>query len=146
MSIASKLRRNCALMSTRPSWVSGSAISAMSAQCPVCPKAGPTVDMMPTGSEHSRSAWRSGEHPTTTVFVPRAQPDRAVLNKIKQCRRLATRYDKLAANYLAFIQLASIRLWLRVYETTPSLRENPMLISGDSPIVCQKRCYEDGQC
>jgi transposase len=35
-------------------------------------------------------------------------------NKIKQCRRVATRYDKLAANYLAFIQLASIRLWLRV--------------------------------
>ena len=32
-------------------------------------------------------------------------------NKIKQCRRVATRYDKLAANYLAFIQLASIRLW-----------------------------------
>ena len=30
----------------------------------------------------------------------------------------ATRYDKLAANYLAFIQLASIRLWLRVYEFT----------------------------
>jgi transposase len=25
----------------------------------------------------------------------------------------ATRYDKLGANYLAFIQLASIRLWLR---------------------------------
>jgi transposase len=31
-------------------------------------------------------------------------------NKIKHCRRVATRYDKLAANYLAFIQLASIRL------------------------------------
>ena len=30
----------------------------------------------------------------------------------------ATRYDKLVANYLAFIQLASIRLWLRVYEFT----------------------------
>jgi transposase len=27
-------------------------------------------------------------------------------NKIKQCRRVATRYDKLAANYLAFVQLA----------------------------------------
>ena len=40
-------------------------------------------------------------------------------NKIKQCRRIATRYDKLAANYLAFIKLASIRLWLRVYESTP---------------------------
>ena len=35
-------------------------------------------------------------------------------NKIKHCRRVATRYDKLAANYLAFVQLAVIRLWLRV--------------------------------
>lgn len=40
-------------------------------------------------------------------------------NKIKHCRRIATRYDKLAANYLAFIQLASIRLWLRVNESAP---------------------------
>jgi transposase len=40
-------------------------------------------------------------------------------NKIKQCRRVATRYDKFAANYLAFIQLASIRLWLRANESTP---------------------------
>jgi transposase len=40
-------------------------------------------------------------------------------NKIKQCRRIATRYDELAANYLAFIKLASIRIWLRVYESTP---------------------------
>jgi len=40
-------------------------------------------------------------------------------NKIKQCRRVATRYDKLAANYLAFVKLASIRLWLRAYESTP---------------------------
>jgi transposase len=31
---------------------------------------------------------------------------------------VATRYDKLAANYLAFLQLASIRLWLRVNEST----------------------------
>ena len=40
-------------------------------------------------------------------------------NRIKHCRRIATRYDKLAANYLAFVQLASIRLWLRVYEFKP---------------------------
>ena len=31
-------------------------------------------------------------------------------------RRIATRYDKLAANYLAFIKLASIRIWLHAYE------------------------------
>jgi len=40
-------------------------------------------------------------------------------NKLKQCRRIATRYDKIAANYLAFIKLASIRIWLRAYESTP---------------------------
>jgi transposase len=39
-------------------------------------------------------------------------------NKIKQCRRVATRYDKLATYYLAFVKLTSIRLWLRVYEYT----------------------------
>jgi transposase len=38
-------------------------------------------------------------------------------NKIKQCRRVATRYDKLAANYLAFVKLASIRIWLRANES-----------------------------
>jgi transposase len=40
-------------------------------------------------------------------------------NKIKQYWRIATRYDKLAANLLTFIRLASIRIWLRVYESTP---------------------------
>jgi transposase len=38
-------------------------------------------------------------------------------NKIKQCRRIATRYDKLAASYLAFVKLASIRIWLRAKES-----------------------------
>jgi hypothetical protein len=36
----------------------------------------------------------------------------------RQCRRIAARYDKLAANYLAFAQLASTRLWLRANEST----------------------------
>jgi hypothetical protein len=31
-------------------------------------------------------------------------PVERFFNRIKQCRRIATRYDKLAANYLAFIQ------------------------------------------
>ena len=38
-------------------------------------------------------------------------------NRIKHCRRIATRYDKLAVNFLAFIKLAAIRLWLRFYES-----------------------------
>jgi transposase len=40
-------------------------------------------------------------------------------NKIKQCRRIATRYDKLAANHLAFIKLATFRIWLRACESAP---------------------------
>jgi len=31
-------------------------------------------------------------------------------------RAAATRHDKLAANFLAMVQLASMRLWLRAYE------------------------------
>jgi transposase len=38
-------------------------------------------------------------------------------NKIKHFRRIATRYDKLAENYLAAQKLVAVRLWLRVYES-----------------------------
>ncbi len=39
-------------------------------------------------------------------------------SKLKHFRRVATRYDKLATNFLAMVQLASMRLWLRVYESS----------------------------
>jgi transposase len=39
-------------------------------------------------------------------------------SKLKHFRRVATRYDKLAANFLAMVQLASMRLSLRAYEST----------------------------
>lgn len=41
-------------------------------------------------------------------------------SKLKHFRRIATRYNKLAANFLAMVmvQLASMRLWLRAYEPT----------------------------
>lgn len=39
--------------------------------------------------------------------------------KLKQFRRIATRFDKLARNFLAAVLLASTRLWLRAYESTP---------------------------
>jgi putative transposase len=34
-------------------------------------------------------------------------------SRIKQCRRIATRYDKLAETFMGFVILASIMLWLR---------------------------------
>jgi len=39
-------------------------------------------------------------------------------NKLKHFRRIATRFDKLARNFLAAVLLASTRLWLRAYEST----------------------------
>ena len=39
--------------------------------------------------------------------------------KLKQFRRVATRFDKLAQNFLAAVALASTRLWLRAVESTP---------------------------
>ncbi|MDP7652752.1 MAG: IS5/IS1182 family transposase, partial [Rhodospirillales bacterium] len=38
-------------------------------------------------------------------------------NKIKYFRRVATRFEKHADNYLAMIKLAAIRIWLRVNES-----------------------------
>lgn len=38
-------------------------------------------------------------------------------NKIKNYRAIATRYDKRDDNFIASIQLASIHVWLRSYES-----------------------------
>ncbi|EBA09798.1 putative transposase [Sagittula stellata E-37] len=34
-------------------------------------------------------------------------------NKLKNARRVATRYDKTAESFLGFVDITSIRLWLR---------------------------------
>ncbi len=38
-------------------------------------------------------------------------------NKLKNARRVATRYDKTAKSFLGFIDIASIRLWVRHLST-----------------------------
>ncbi len=37
--------------------------------------------------------------------------------RLKDFRRVATRYDKLAENYLAGVKLASARIWMRANES-----------------------------
>ena len=37
----------------------------------------------------------------------------ATFNRLKDFRRIATRYDKLAENFLAAVKLAAVRVWLR---------------------------------
>ena len=38
-------------------------------------------------------------------------------NKLKNARRVATRYDKTAESFLGFIDITSIRLWVRLLST-----------------------------
>jgi transposase len=70
-------------------------------------------------------------------FTPYLYRDRNLVerffNKIKLCRRIATRYDKLAAAYLAFVQLASIRLWCALMSPRPSHRTAMHSISTRAP-------------
>ena len=64
-----------------------------------------------------KSNRRSKPYFSTWLYRERNLIER-FFSKLKHFRRVATRYDKLAENFLAMVQLASIRLWLRVYEST----------------------------
>ncbi len=46
-----------------------------------------------------------------TAYRQRNRVER-LINRLKQCRRVATRYEKRAANYLAMVTIAAITLWL----------------------------------
>jgi len=39
-------------------------------------------------------------------------------NRLRNARRVATQYNKTADSFLAFVQLASIKIWLRFVNTT----------------------------
>jgi len=51
-----------------------------------------------------------------TIYRKRNLVER-FFNKLKHFRAVATRYDKRDDNYLASVQLASMRIWLRTYES-----------------------------
>ena len=51
------------------------------------------------------------------LYVLRNRIER-FFNKLKNARRVATRYDKTADSFLAFIQLTSIKIWLRFVNRT----------------------------
>jgi len=76
-----------------------------------------------TGSPHLACCFRSELRRNSSLLsLPSAQLVERFFNKIKQCRRVAARYDKFAANCLAFVQLASMWLWLRVNQSTQRFR------------------------
>ena len=93
---------------------------------------------MPTGSEPllPRKAYGPTSHQSAIAIAQSASASylyrarnliERFFNKIKQCRRVATRYDKLAANYLAFVQLASIGCgWALMSNTALKLEESDL--------------------
>ena len=65
--------------------------------------------------ERRRRKGRSGGRPChfdQAVYRRRNMVERCFL-RLKQQRRVATRYDKKKESYQAFVTLASIRLWLK---------------------------------
>lgn len=50
------------------------------------------------------------------LYKLRNQAER-FFSKLKHFRAVATRYDKRDDNFLASVQLASLRIWLRTYES-----------------------------
>jgi transposase len=65
--------------------------------------------------EQRKKKGRAGGRPVVfeaAVYAQRNVVERCIL-RLKQWRRVATRYDKRAAMYLAFVTLASIILWTR---------------------------------
>ena len=50
----------------------------------------------------------------TDVYKHRNRIERC-FNRLKNWRRLATRYDKTADSYLGFVLIAAVRLWIRLF-------------------------------
>jgi transposase len=71
-----------------------------------------TLAMIPTKS--TRKVQLTVDH---ALYSLRNRIER-YFNKIKNARRVATRYDKLAASFMAFVELISIRYWLRFVNAT----------------------------
>ncbi len=64
--------------------------------------------------QRQAKGYRGGRPPRFDrgVYRLRSWAERCV-NRLKQWRRVATRYEKRAANYLAFVHFACIMIWIR---------------------------------
>ena len=74
-----------------------------------------------------RSNRKVPEHPDYRRYRDRNRVER-MFGKLKQQRRIATRYDKTVLSFESFLNLAAARLWLKSLSTRPSRRR---AINGD---------------
>jgi len=64
-------------------------------------------------TQRDRKVQRSVE---PAIYRQRSLVER-FFNKLKRFRKIATRYEKTAGNYLAAVLIASARIWMRFYES-----------------------------
>ena len=68
------------------------------------------LDALPvTPMRRCRKAWKGVDR---AFYALRNWIERCI-GRLKHSRRVATHYDKTAANFLGFVDLACIRLWIR---------------------------------
>src|SRR6201989_375466 len=65
---------------------------------------------------------RALKHPLDKHLYAQRYLVECCFSKLKQFRRVATRFEKTARNYLAVVTLAAIVLWLRYVSTLPRAR------------------------
>ena len=56
---------------------------------------------------------RKIQRPYDTELYKQRNVIERFFNKLKHFRRVATRYDKLLANFMGFVKLAAIAIWLK---------------------------------
>lgn len=61
-----------------------------------------------------RSNRKAPEHPGYWRYKDRNRIER-MFGKLKQHRRIATRYDKSVLSFESFLNLAAVRLWLKSF-------------------------------
>ena len=59
-----------------------------------------------------RSCWKTQRDYDKALYKERNLIER-FFNKLKQFRRVATRYDKLLDNFMGFVKIAAIAIWLK---------------------------------
>ena len=59
-----------------------------------------------------RRIWHKAREYDQHIYKERNAVER-MFNKLKQFRRVSSRYDKLAISYLSFLYVASIAIWLK---------------------------------
>lgn len=69
--------------------------------------------VIPTRRDQPRSRWFD-----RAIYRMRNRVER-LMNRLKQLRRIATRYEKRGDQYLTMVKLAAVRLWLRAVPHTP---------------------------